>query len=63
MWVNIPRRFQLGPAKMPGPSAGIEERAMKLLGAKLRGMFAKFSEALFLAFVFAASATGRISRG
>jgi hypothetical protein len=36
---------------------------MKLLGAKLRGIFAKFSEALLPAFILAASAKGRISRG
>jgi hypothetical protein len=28
---------------------------MKLLGAKLQGIFAKFSEALLLAFILAAS--------
>jgi len=28
---------------------------MKLIGAKLRGVFAKFSEALLLAFILAAS--------
>jgi hypothetical protein len=28
---------------------------MKLLGAKLRGIFAKFSEVLLLAFILAAS--------
>jgi hypothetical protein len=28
---------------------------MELLGAKLRGIFAKFSEALLLTFIFAAS--------
>jgi hypothetical protein len=37
---------------------------MKLLGAKLGGgIFAKFFEALLLAFILAASAKGRISLG
>jgi hypothetical protein len=36
---------------------------MKLLGAKLGGIIAKFSEALLLAFILAASAKGRISGG